>query len=129
MYHNGAKVNECNFYVMLNSVTRFGEISPLWQNFNSLLEILLRFWFGIWQTLVPAFANLCYWANFQWYKRQKIEKYYSHLVILMLNSITFCAKNIHPWLLLQQFFLALGFCGQSQQCDEIVITIVMGRNF
>ena len=39
----------------MNIVTRFGEISPLWQAFQSLGN----FWYGfnsIWQTFVPTLA-------------------------------------------------------------------------
>ena len=40
------------------SVTRFGEITPLWQNYNSLWHILdIVYCLGIWQTFVPYFDN------------------------------------------------------------------------
>ena len=41
----------------ISSVTRFGEISPLWQLYEAL--------FSIWQTSTPSLPNfLCYWAQF-----------------------------------------------------------------
>ena len=45
-----------------SSVTRFGEILPLWQNFTSQIFESL---FLIWQSVEPTLANLVhYWANF-----------------------------------------------------------------
>ena len=52
-----------NNFCIHDSVTRFGKISPLWQNFKPLGN-LLDGWFSIWQTFVPTLAFLCYcWAN------------------------------------------------------------------
>ena len=44
------------------SVTRFGEISPLWQNFTSLREILDGL-FLIWQNVEPSLANLLHYVQ------------------------------------------------------------------
>ena len=59
--------------VSMTTATRFGEISPLWQN-------KLRFWqnidglFGIWQNFEPALAKeLCHWANFHCCKWPNIK--------------------------------------------------------
>ena len=47
-----------------NSVTRFGEISPLWQNFKSLW-LLFEGLICIGQNFEPNWANFhfCYWPN------------------------------------------------------------------
>ena len=43
------------------SVTRSGEISPLWHNFQSLGQIF-KGSFSIWQNFDPTLAKmLCYW--------------------------------------------------------------------
>ena len=45
-------------YILLQiSVTRFGEISPIWQNFTSLWQIFNSL-FLIWQNDGPSLANL-----------------------------------------------------------------------
>ena len=47
-----------------SSVTRFGEISTLWQHFTSLWQIFDSL-FLIWQNVEPILTNLVhYWANF-----------------------------------------------------------------
>ena len=50
-------VGQYNFWsqACAGSVTRFGEISPLWQNFKSLGNFLNGL-FSIWQTFVPTLA-------------------------------------------------------------------------
>ena len=56
-----------------DNVTRFVEISLLWQNFKgpwAFLDCL----FSIRQTFVPTMAFLCYWANCHCCKWPKIEK-------------------------------------------------------
>ena len=51
------------------SVTRFGEIVPLWHNFKSLGQFRLGL-FSIWQNVYLTLAKmLCYWAKchcFRW---------------------------------------------------------------
>ena len=55
-------------------MTRFGEISPLWQNLKSLWQFF-EGKFSIWQHLWPILANfVCSWANFNWWKWSNIEK-------------------------------------------------------
>ena len=54
------------------SVTRFVEISLLWQNFKgpwALLDCL----FSIWQTFVPTMAFLCYWAYCRCYNGLRLN--------------------------------------------------------
>ena len=57
------------------SVTKFGEISTLWQILTFFRNFLVCFWLGYRQNFVPVLAILCHWANFQLYKRcPKVEK-------------------------------------------------------
>ena len=47
------------------NVTRFGEISPIWQNLLSLWQYFEGI-FSIWQSYETALVNLvCHWANFR----------------------------------------------------------------
>ena len=56
------------------SVTRFGEISPLWRQFTSLWQIVDGL-FLILQNVNPILANLLHnWANFHCCKWPNIEK-------------------------------------------------------
>ena len=56
------------------SVTRFGKISPLWQNFTSLWANFDSL-FLIWQNVEITLANLVhYWAKFHSCQRPNIEK-------------------------------------------------------
>ena len=60
----------------VTSVTRFGDISPLWQNFTYLWQNVDSL-FLIWQNDEPTLANLVhYWAI----------KLYNHLVTLKVTS-------------------------------------------
>ena len=55
------------------SVTIFGEISPLWQNFTSLWQLFGGL-FLIWQNSQPTLVNLLhYWAKFHCCKWPNIE--------------------------------------------------------
>ena len=55
------------------SVTRFGEILPLWLKFTSLWQICKGL-FLIWQNAEPILANLWhFWANFLYCKWPNIE--------------------------------------------------------
>ena len=71
------------------SVTRFGDISPLWQNILLLSQNILLLWlnleglFSIWQNFELSWAKvLCYWANFYCCKWPNIKQLPSHLVTL-----------------------------------------------
>ena len=68
--------------MVVNSVTIFSEISPLWQNFKVFGQ-LLKALFAL-AKLKIFFGNiLCDWANLHPYtKWPNIEKYTSHLVTL-----------------------------------------------
>ena len=55
-------------------MTRFGEISPLWQNFKNIWQFYEGL-IGIWQTFEPTMENsVCFWANLCWCKWQNIEQ-------------------------------------------------------
>ena len=57
-----------------SSVTRFGEISPLWQNILRLRQNLSGL-FSIWQNFEPILAKvLFYWANYHYCKWPNNEK-------------------------------------------------------
>ena len=102
-------------------MTRFGEISTLWQN----VPVLGSFWFGIWQIFVPSTANLCYRANFQWYKRQKIEKLFNHFFTLAVSNM--CHVN-EPYSM--SFKYPLKHCTLIQRpllSTHIAITVLMEK--
>ena len=64
------------------SVTRFGEISPLWQKLKCLWQFNEGL-FSIWQKLLPTLANFVYnWAIFHGCKWTNNENYENHLVTL-----------------------------------------------
>ena len=49
---------------VIDSVTRFGEISPLWQILLSLWQFFESL-FCIWHTSKPILTNfVCHWADF-----------------------------------------------------------------
>ena len=55
-----------------SSVTRCGEISPLWQNIKKFLCLYL---FIIWQNAQPTLGNLlCFWAHFHCCKWPNIQQ-------------------------------------------------------
>ena len=59
---------------VLFSVTRFGEILPLWHNFKSIGQIFEGL-FSIWQIIILTLAKmLCYWASFHCYRRPDASK-------------------------------------------------------
>ena len=56
------------------SVTRYGEILPLWQKFTSLWQMFNGLYL-IWQNTQPTLANLWhYWTNFHCSKWPNLEK-------------------------------------------------------
>ena len=56
-----------------HSLTRFCEISPLWQNLQSL-GLFLDDWFTLWQIFEPTLANFAYYcANFHWCKLPNVK--------------------------------------------------------
>ena len=56
------------------SVTRFGEISPLWQHFINVCQIVEGL-IGVWQMFEPTLAKLqCLWATFNCNTWPNIEK-------------------------------------------------------
>ena len=75
------------------SVTRFGEISSLWQFYDGL--------FRIWQKLLSTLANFIYdWAIFHGCKWTNHETYKSHLVILIKFDFQrhLCLNSIHSYI-------------------------------
>ena len=59
--------------VVLTSVTKFGEISQLFQKPRSFYKG--GGLFSVWQNFEPTLANLlCYWANFHYCKRPNTEE-------------------------------------------------------
>ena len=64
-----------SFVFITTSVTIFGEISPIWQNFTNLWRIV-DCSFPIWQNAESTLANLWhYWVSFHCCKWPNIEKY------------------------------------------------------
>ena len=58
---------------VVHSVTKFGEISPLWHNLQSLGQFLDGL-FTIWQNFEPTLASFIYfWANFHRCKWPNVE--------------------------------------------------------
>ena len=73
MTFRGQKSTTC----LTDSVTRFGEISPLWHK-------LKWGWFSIWQKLLPTLNFFGFnWAIFHCRKWTYNENYKSHLVTLL----------------------------------------------
>ena len=67
LWRNEEKMTEFTSRRLRGSVTRFGEISPLWQYFKSLDQICNSL-FSVWTNFEPALAIiLCYWVDF-WMK-------------------------------------------------------------
>ena len=60
--------------IVIASVTRFGEISPIWQYSESLLAISksLNKYYAKFDIIFDKF--LCFWANFHCYKWPNNEK-------------------------------------------------------
>ena len=59
-----SRIVTCHNLMVSSSVTRFGEILPLWHNFKSLGQIFEGL-FSIWQSFNLTLAKmLCYWASF-----------------------------------------------------------------
>ena len=87
-----------NRYGIVNSVTRFGEISPLWQYFKRRSHFCKGL-SSVWQNFEPTSAMiLCYWVNFHCCKWPNIEKILDHLVTLV---VSFFKPPLPPlWLLL-----------------------------
>ena len=72
-----------------SSVTRYAEISPLWQNLKSFLQFFESL-FCIWHTFNPIWTNLvCYCADFHLCKWAKNEKESSHVVTLSTQELLF----------------------------------------
>ena len=72
MHYKIMKVH-CCWETRRVSVTRFGEISTLWQylNFLTIFESL----FSVWHSYEPTWANFqWHWANYHWCKLPNIEK-------------------------------------------------------
>ena len=58
----------------MTSVTRFGEISPLWQHLMTLCQMVEGL-ISVWQNFEPTVAKMLYfWAVFQCCKWPNIEK-------------------------------------------------------
>ena len=67
------------------SVTRFGEISPIQQNFRNLWQHLKGL-FDNWQSCEPTLGLfVCFWAKLYRCKWPNIEKLASHLVTLIME--------------------------------------------
>ena len=55
-------------------MTKFGEISPLWQNIKNIWQ-LYEGLISIWQTFEPTLENsMCFWANLRCCKWPNIEQ-------------------------------------------------------
>ena len=96
-------MNDFDFVVSLtSSVTRFGEILPLWLKFSSLwpfLEVLFRIWQNVEHTLG---IFLCFWANSILVKGQILNKLLSNLDTLLTSvkvgrnkMLTICLISCH----------------------------------
>ena len=60
-------------------VTRFGEISPLWQNFESLWQLFDKLF-----SILPNFETMLVIGKILYVKNgQVLKKYYTHLVTLL----------------------------------------------
>ena len=79
-----------------DSVTRFGAISPLWQNFNSLWVFLASL-FRFRQNIEPNLGNIfmLFWANLVVIIVQILNNQCSHLVTLVVSEtmISECVRQ------------------------------------
>ena len=72
LFQHLVRSNDQTFIVA--SVTRFGEISPLWQSFKRLWQFVKGL-FRIWEKFAPTLTNfLLFCAKFQCCKWPKMEK-------------------------------------------------------
>ena len=82
-----------------NSVTRFGEILPLWQNFKNIWQRYEGL-ISIWQSFEPTLENsVCFWANLGCCKWQNIEQIFyasGHTVTATTTRTTRGTKNGPP---------------------------------
>ena len=57
------------------SVTRFGEILPLWPTFKCFGLFMVVNFPNIWQNILSTLSNFVYyWANFLYYKWARVEQ-------------------------------------------------------
>ena len=78
------------------SVTRFGEISPIWQ-YSASLCIISKSLHQYLAKFYTVFGKLlCFWANFHCYKLPNIEKLPIHLVKLTTtNTARKSCRSLH----------------------------------
>jgi len=71
---------------IVDSVTRFGKISPLQQKLRNLWQYFKGL-FGIWQSCEPTLGQFVFfWANFNCCKCPNLEKQSGHLVTLIVGG-------------------------------------------
>ena len=76
-----------------SSVTRFGEISPLWHNFKNLWDIFEGL-FCAWENVDPGVAKMFYsWASFNCCGWSNTLKQFIHLVTLVENKLNIDRKK------------------------------------
>ena len=83
------------------SVTRFGEISPLWQNFKSL-DNFKKALSGIWQKNLPTLAQNSYWGNSNSIKCPNIEQIIwpsGHTAQFQCHDAVTCGTQCHKQIL------------------------------
>ena len=81
-----------DYLYISSSVTRLGEILPLWQKIKFLWQFYEGL-FSIWQKLLPTVANFVHnWAIFHGCKWTNNEYYKSYLVTLISSSSTWLLK-------------------------------------
>ena len=98
------------------SVTRFGEISPLWNILKVFRQFFLKT-FSIWQNFEPTLANsFANWSN----KRPNIEKYSKHLVTLLVPKLVISkwVGKVSLWLPKIWHFMLLFWWPVNRYRDE-----------
>ena len=72
----------CTFTLAI-SMTRFGEISPIWYDFKSLGHLFGGL-FSFWQNVDPTEAKMfCHWASIHCCRRPNTLNKFCHLVTLL----------------------------------------------
>ena len=61
------------YWLALTSVTRFGEMSPLWQNLQRFWQFCMSL-FSLWHNFKHTMTNFrCRWANCHWHEGKKLK--------------------------------------------------------
>ena len=112
-------------------VTRFGKISPIWQNLQSLGQFFEGL-FIIWEHFGPTLANIvCNWASFHWRKWPNVEKQVSHLVTLVHHFELLSTMYMSSFIVYIEFqsYLSTVFLNGPTPASFLFIFVLFKYNF